>query len=333
MVSTEDSEVRAPVLILWTLVFFAGPMPLEVRADDVSVIVGPFDALDASDLGKRAGRLLGDLVASELSAFEDCKVVDREFLEASIEEQSRSGRSSRLGTFSGASSIVRGQVFSVEKKLIVTARITATETGDTEVAHVDANRGADLTTIAHRLAARIREVLLGQLTRRATSPSPAGKSGPPPAAQTTELGFLIHVDENIQGQATRTGVTASALAYGLMGAGGDVFESRTMSTVEWLEARQAGKNPPPPFDHPVDRIVIVEARSTAGRRTGKLITVEVRLETRVFSEDGEHEIDRFTVDASGVAPRVAVASGEALRNASARVVDRLVSGVPAATDE
>jgi hypothetical protein len=294
-----------------------------ISATEISVAVGAFDTSGAPDLDSAAGALLGDLVATELSTFDDGEVVDRVFLDALLDEQSMAERFAELRALTSARTVIRGQIFLVTGRLMVTARATSMATGDTRVAHVEGLASDGLTTIARQLAIELHEILRLQPTEQ--QPNAPETTTSLPSQEPAGLTMLVHVDERSQRHPSQRSVTLSELAYGLVSAGVLVYESKGSSTLEWLEAREAGKTPPAPFDNDVDRIVVGRARPTSGRRTGKLVTVDARLEVRVVSGDGGQEIAKFAMDARGAAPRVSIAANEALRNAGAKVVKKMVS--------
>lgn len=150
-------------LLAWTMLACPGQAH---AAAEIAVAVLDFEANQAKGLDNNAGAMIAALLSARLSGVDGIGLVDRTALDRTMEEQalSLSGMvdaqtATRVGRLVGAHVLVTGRAFTISSKLIVTARLIATETGNFYAVAEEGAAGAEIADLVSKLAQKMNRVL------------------------------------------------------------------------------------------------------------------------------------------------------------------------------
>ena len=154
----------------------------------LAVLYFDYGGNDASLAALRKG--LAQMLISDLSAVDDLRVVERDRLQAILEEQklAQTGRTdpataARIGKLLGARYLVLGSYFDVLKAFRVDARLVDVETGQIVKSVGAAGKPDDFLDLEQQLAEGLKQALHGVATGPARSDAPTRRSSPTPPKQ------------------------------------------------------------------------------------------------------------------------------------------------------
>ena len=154
----------------------------------LAVLYFDYGGNDASLEGLRKG--LAQMLISDLSAVDDLRVVERERLQAILEEQklAQTGKTdaataARIGKLLGARYLVLGSYFDVLKAFRVDARLVDVETGQIVKSVGAAGKPDDFLSLEQQLADGLRQAIRGVAKVPARPDAPTRRSSPTPPKQ------------------------------------------------------------------------------------------------------------------------------------------------------
>ncbi|MCA9109196.1 MAG: protein kinase [Planctomycetaceae bacterium] len=288
-------------------------------ADNSSAPIPPLAVFPFEERGTGAkgyGSKISDFLLASLAVNPELIIVERAELNKALDEQKLTAagltnpdEAVQIGRLTGAKLIVLGSILELDSTLILSARITSTETSRIAGAKVRGKTTDDLAELADKLA----EEVLATLSER------ADQLLPKPVSRTDRLAAIVkaigdrprpkvwlQVKEEHVGQATIDPAAETELANLMEDAGFTVID------------HQSGNR-----KH-ADVIVEGEAFSEFAIRHQDLISVKARVEIKaVRTATGERiATDRQTEIAVDVAEQVA--GKTALQNAAAEIASRLL---------
>jgi TolB-like protein len=154
----------------------------------LAVLYFDYGGSDASLEALRKG--LAQMLISDLSAVDDLRVVERERLQAILDEQklAQTGKTdaataARIGKLLGARYLVLGSYFDVMKALRVDARLVDVETGQIVKSVGAAGKADDFLDLEQKLADGLEQALRGVASGPSRSEAPTRQSSPKPPRQ------------------------------------------------------------------------------------------------------------------------------------------------------
>ena len=271
----------------------------EISCEEIVLVVSSFDVTGVAGEDASTGALLADLLSAELSNRDALQVVERGQFENLLAEQSlnRSGvlateTAAKVGCLLGAQVLITGRAFSLNRRLIVTARMIRTDTGVVSAVVDEGDVARDPSDVARVLARKISQHLSRDQTRLPPRGSgPSAEKAPPEEPHVdrgdgetpSRVTVLVSITEKIAGAASDRSLAEDQLSYSLLDRGFDVYVADDGKLSRWLTARRANPEAPLPDQfHAVDIVLFGEATVTPGPRTGDLITAKARLTVSAY---------------------------------------------------
>jgi TolB-like protein len=163
------------------------------RGTTLAVLYFDYGGKDASLEALRKG--LAEMLISDLSAVDELRVVERDRLQAVLDEQklAKAGKTdpataARIGKLLGARYLVLGSYFDVMKAFRVDARLVDVETGQIVKSVGASGKPDDFLGLEQQLAEGLKQALHGVATMpaKADAPTPArrGSANPPKQLKT-----------------------------------------------------------------------------------------------------------------------------------------------------
>lgn len=294
-------------------------------------VVG-FDSRDPSN--EDLGGQIAEALTVMLSGGSDFRMVDRQTLRRSLEEQQLSltglvdqQEAVRIGHLVGARIIITGRAFRLGEQLFLTAKLIGTETTLVEGVMVKEPTDADLGTMVAELSKKIRQRIREKGPELTASPDrrfdiEAELREKLADRRKPTIAVLITEQHHAQRRRQRTVDPAAEteLKRLLIDAG---FTVRDIPGNELAEAaddwdpKRVGTWPRSLRD--VDMLIVGEAFSESASRIGELVSVAARAEINVIRRSDGRIVhaDRATVRAVDLAERIA--SKKSLEKAGRRL--------------
>lgn len=269
-------------LLAWTMLACPGQAH---AAAEIAVVVLDFEVSQAKGLDNNAGVMIAALLSARLSGVDGIGLVDRAALDQTMEEQALSlagmvdaQTATRVGRLVGAHVLVTGRAFTISSKLIVTARLTATETGNLYAVVEEGPAGAEIADLVSKLAQKINR-LLTERRKEFIAVAPLRKAPDLVVEVMQALSgmtlprVVVQVEETLLGVEAQDSVAASELTSLLLALNLRVIQAadpRPPATLqEYLSDSSSSAD-----SSGVDVIIFGKAAGEFGLRTGDLVSAK-----------------------------------------------------------
>ena len=338
--SGKRSVMEAMVLVLvvlFTLVGFAYAKPVTVavfnfeskapdKTQDAEKAKGP----ETADLGKN----IADLIIAELSTNPGFELVERERLDAILEELKLSlagvideGQAAKVGKIAGAQVLVVGRAFTLDKELIIVSKIIGTETSRVYGEIVKGPLTGKLAPIAKKLSSKIANTI-SRKGDTLLAKEPMSKEEKIKAIckkiEKKKLPLVsISIPERHFGTPAVDPAVESEMTYFLTKCGFKVLEGEKETLSDWAKEYLKDANISPPRTK-VDVIIVGEAFSEFGTRIKDLVSCKGRAEIKAIDTrtGAVLSIDRETGVAVDLSEQIA--SKKALQKAAENIASRFI---------
>jgi TolB-like protein len=303
----------------------------QVEKLPITLAVFEFQAKDR-DLRDTA-KMFGDLVSVGLSQDSAVRLVDRQDLQAVLEEQKlgvagiTDQAAPQIGRMLGAQAMLMGRLFEVNKELYVTVKLFSTETGEA-FAEKSSGEFHQVDSISEDLAGKVASLL----KENSKSFEPAvhleedqletlrsfTAEGPTPR-------FFVYAREQTLGVPVIDPAVQTELQYLLLKVGLESVKDSSGRLSEWAEGYAAGGGlEAPPSVEGVDIAIIGEAFSEFATREKNLVSYRSRIELEAIDMKSGKVLaaDRETHSAVDVSARIAAKSS--LQEGSSKLAARLL---------
>jgi len=273
-----------------------------VCAEPLTVAVLSFDTKDAKIIGQekemeenivKLGTKIADLLGAELSIDPNISLVERDRLDKIIEEMGlgKTGivdesQAAKIGQLTGAKILVTGRAFTMDRELVIIAKIIGTETSKVQVELARGPLSGDLISIAGKLAQKVALTILEKgSTMVAAEPKKETDKLQELKNKIENKGLPIvfvaiserHVNRGSYDPAAETEFTRILDECKFVVASKKGLDSSTWAQ-EYL--KDANLNMPVGVD--ADVIIVGEAFSEFGARTGNLLSCKARVEIKAI---------------------------------------------------
>jgi len=300
----------------------------------VSVAVLEFDTRGEGI--ENDGEQIQILVTAHLSADPTFRLVERKEIKKILDEQkiSLSGlvdekEAIQIGRLVGAKVIVLGRGFFVDGLYVVVAKIIGTETGRVFGEIVQGQKNEGLPKLVSALAEKIgtaikknRNALVAPAAREEGRIARIVKA----LGALSRPGVLVSCAERHVGPTVIDPAAETEFVHILLACGFKVVEKKHWESGPWLEAYLKDPKAPIPnvVKDPIDVLIVGEAFSEFGARTGDLVSCRACVEVKAIDRrTGEVlAIDRETATAVDLAE--SIAAKKALQDAAARLAERVI---------
>ena len=304
--------------VLLAVVIATSSWPL-IAKEPVKPKVPPLAVFAFEERGsgtKGYGSKIGDFLVASLAERPELIVVERTDLKKSLDEQKlglsglvKPDEATQVGRLTGAKILIMGSIVELDSTLILSARITGTETGRIVGAKVKGKTNDDLADLAEKLAVQVLdaidkrsdELIVATVTKEDRVAAIKKATGEKPLPK-----VWLQVAERHVGEATIDPAAETEFAKILEDVGFTVIDHKSGSR------KQA------------DVIVEGEAFSEFAGRHNDLISVKARVEIKaILRESGDRlATDRQTEIAVDLAEHIA--GKTALQNAAAEIATRVL---------
>jgi len=301
----------------------------------LTVAVLPFDSKD-----KVIGLQTAEVIGARLSADPSLQLVERERLEAILDEQKlslsaavRPEEAARIGWLAGAQVLVVGRAYVIDEQLLVTARTVGVETGRVYIAQARGGIQSELLPVLDKLAEQVHRDILARRSQLVAPDSGADTEKLLRALADSLKGrklpkVVVAVSEEHYGAPAVDPAAETELMVWLKECGFEVFDPGNLerSMHEWARNYYASDDAAIPRVLPedVNIVVIGQAFSEAGGRFGDIVSAKGRVEVRVLDRKTEAvvAIARRTTAALDLSERIA--AKKALQDAASSIAYELI---------
>ena len=300
--------------------------------EKLTVAVLGFETKDKAivDLGTK----ITDLVTAQLSISPKIKLVEREKLDKVLEELGLSltgivdeNQAARIGHLTGAKILVTGRAFTVDKDLIIIAKVIGTETGRVQAEIARGSLSGKLTPIVDELSRKVARLI--------------SEKGPAMVARIVkEEDKIKEIYDKIKGKELPTVLVSIAerhlgrpiidpaaeteITYILKKCGFTVVTKKEPGLSDWAKQYFEDARLDIPAAIKADVVILGEAFSEFGTRTGNLVSSKARVEIQAIDRQTGKilAIDRETNTAVDLSEHIAAKT--AIQEAAADIAFRLI---------
>lgn len=321
------------VLVCWLAAAILVFSPAGALGETVTVAIFDFEA-PSGNLRELGGQV-SDLLAAELSGRPGVRLVERAELKKVIAELglSRTGivaaeEAVAAGRALGARVLVTGRIFTIDTELVIVARTIGTETTRVFADSAQGALSAPLAPVILELGEKVGETIAARRAElapeRVEAPDPADELCRRLAGRKLPRVWVKIEEEHI----TRPVIDPAAeteFILVLRRCGFEVLEGADRVLSDWARRylRDASAEVPRALEE-VDVLIVGEAISEFGTRTGSLVTAKGRLEVRAIDARTGMilAIDRRTETALDLAETIAAKTSleQAARTASVKII-------------
>ncbi len=264
-------------------------------AEKLTVAVLGFEIKDKAitELGTK----ITDLVTAQLSTSRQIKLVEREKLDKILEELGLSltgivdeHQAAKIGHLSGAKILVTGRAFTVDKDLIIVAKVIGTETSKVRAEIAKGSLSGELTPIVDELSKKIAKVISEKgstMVARIVKVEDRIKEIRDKIKKKELPKVLVAVSERHLGRPAIDPAAETELIYILKKCGFTVATKKQPGLSDWArEYFEEAELEIPAAIKAADVVILGEAFSEFGTRTGNLVSSKARVEV--------HAVDRLT---------------------------------------
>jgi TolB-like protein len=322
MVAKWDWMRRWSVLFFATFcVSFSGE---HLCCEETVVAVLNFDVDGVKELDPQAGALLAELVSGELSRKDDVRVVERGYLRAVLEEQSLNlsdltdDRALQFGHLIGAELLITGRAFSIEKRLIVTAKLIRTDDATAVAVVAQEDNESPLPGVSKALAGKIYGVLLEESSADNDRQASVDFNEAAEGCDGDRRRVVVSIRPGQLGTKADSKMAEDQLRYRL--------ETRGFEVVAWAQKRSALEKTALPEDlGRIDGVLLGAVSSEVGLRTGDVISAKAWVEITVSDSRSGQEPAKHSLESRGLGVTAKEATENAIRKAIDDSVESLVS--------
>ena len=309
------------------------PCVAQAAQASANLTVAIFDLTAKDKADQDTAAMIADLVRVRLSMREDLRMVDREDMKKILDEQSlgmagiTEEAAPRVGRLLGAQVIVVGRVFNMDGQIFATVKIIGVETSRV-YGEMAKGEKAKIEEWSMALGDRIGEVISKGADALVAK---VNLSDTQMAELKNKIGsghlprVFVAVSEEVVGAQVPDPAAQTEIQHILGKLGFEVVKDSNGSLKEWAKAYAAdGGRTAPPKGQSIDLVLVGEALSQFGNRTGDLTSARARveLETLDVSSGKLLSSERETSSAVDLADQVAAKS--ALQNTAAKLAYRAV---------
>lgn len=300
--------------------------------EKLTVAVLNFETKDKAivDLGIK----IADLVTAQLSTSPKIKLVEREKLDKILEELGLSltgivdeNQAARIGYLTGAKLLVTGRAFTVDKDLIIVAKVMGTETSKVQAEIARGPLSGELTPIVDELSKKVTKLISEKgstMVARIVKEEDKIKEIYDKIKDKELPRVLVAIFERHLGRPAIDPAAETEFTYILKKCGFTVATRKEQGLSDWAKEyfKEAKLNIPAAIK--ADVIVLGEAFSEFGTRTGNLVSSKARVEIQVIDRlTGKIlAIDRETNTAVDLSEHIAAKT--AIQEATADMAARLI---------
>ena len=309
-----------------------GVLRVSADTEKLTVAVLGFETKEKAvvDLGTK----ITNLVVARLSANPGIKLVERERLDKILEELGlglsgivSDGQAAQIGHLSGAKILVTGRAFTVDKDLIIVAKVIGTETSMVQAEIVTGSLSGKLAPVVEELARKIAKVITEK------GPTMVAKvmteqdriKGISAKLKDMELPkVLVAIAERHLGRPAIDPAAETELIYILKKCGFTVATTKESGLSDWAKEYLEKAQLDIPAAIKADVIILGEAFSEFGTRTGNLVSSKARVEIQAIDRlTGKVlAIDRKTNVAVDISELIA--ANTAIQKAASDIATRLI---------
>lgn len=337
----ENGEMKNRMLkggVLLTLVFVCfACITGFVYTEELNVAVLGFESKEKVVDDFALGTKITDLLTAELAIDSNISVVDREKLDAIINEMTTDktgigdeSQAIKIGQLVGAKILVTGRAFTLDRELVMIAKIIGTETGKTQVVveRGDFYKDTGLASLIDKLSKKVAIVILekGQImiakeTKKEEEKILEVKN----KIKRKKLPkVFVYISERHFGREATDPAAEGELTYILKKCDFTVSSKTGLKLTDWASEYIKNTNLDIPEGIDADIIIVGEAFSEFGTRKGSLISCKSRVEIQVIDRNTREvlAIDRETnaaVDLSEI-----VAAKSAIQESAANIAYRII---------
>jgi len=300
--------------------------------EKLTVAVLGFESKDTAIVN--LGAKITDLVTAQLSINPELRLVEREKLDKILEELDLSltgivneNQAAKIGQLTGAKLLVTGRAFTVDKDLIIVAKVIATETSEVQAEISRGSLSGKLTPIVDKLSRKIAKVI----SEKGPTMVAGGEKKEDKIKEIYDKikdkklpQVLVVIFERHLGRPTIDPAAETEFTYILKKCGFTVVTRKKLGLSDWArEYFEESKTEIPPAIK-ADVIVLGEAFSEFGMRKGNLVSSKARVEIQVIDRlSGKIlAIDRQTNVAIDLSEQIAAKT--AIQEATADIASRLI---------
>ncbi len=302
----------------------------------LSVAVLPFDSKD-----KALGQEAAEVIAARLSADAELQLVERDHINAILEEYKLSlsaavqpTQAARIGWLAGAQVLVAGRAYLVDEQVLVTARTIGVETGRVYITQVRGSAKTALLPVLDELAERVHREITARRSQLVAPDVSADKDrllrGLAETLKDRKLPHVVvAVSELHYGVPATDPAAETELMLWFKECGFDVIDPGNLERglQEWARdyyQSATGEAVPRVLPEEVKIIVIGQAFSEAGGRFGDLVSAKGRVEVRALDREtgAVIAIARRTTAAIDLSERIA--AKQAIEDAASSIAYELI---------
>ncbi|MBU0534293.1 MAG: CsgG/HfaB family protein [Candidatus Omnitrophica bacterium] len=323
-------------------------------AEQLTVAILNFDTKEVKELTAQdksigiLGAKIADLLAVELSIDPNISLVERDKLGNILEEMGlgRTGildaeQASKIGQMTGAQILVTGRAFTLERELVIIAKIVGTETSKVQVVLDKGNLSEDLTAIAKRLSQKVALVILEKgstmIAKEPKKEEDKIQELKDKINNKDKPKVLVAISERHVTGGAIDPAAEQEFTYILNECDFIVASKKGLDLSGWAKEYLKDANLNMPVNIDANVIIVGEAFSEFGARTGNLISCKARVEIKAIQvRDKEtHEIlqtpqllaiDRETNTAVDLSEQITAKTAiqEATANIAYRMIPKIV---------
>lgn len=312
-----------------------------VYAGELNVAVLGFESKEKVVDDFSLGTKITDLLAHELAIDPNIKVMEREKIDAMINEMSTGisgigdeSQAVKAGQLIGAKILVTGRAFTLDRELVIIAKIIGTETGKTKVVveRGDFYRDTGVAPLIDKLSKKVAVVVLSEWQ------SMVAQEPKKEEDKIQELKdkikreklpkVLVAISERHVSGGTIDPAAEGEFTYILNECGFTVASKKGLDLTDWASTYLKSSDLDIPLGVEADVIIVGEAFSEYGARRGNLVSCKARVEVSAIDRNTRKilAIDRETSAAVDLSTQIAAKTAiqEATANIAYRMIPRIV---------
>jgi len=301
-------------------------------AEGLSVAVLNFETKDRAIIG--LGTKIADMLSANLSLNPQIELVERDKLKSVLDELElglsgvvNSQQAAQIGQLTGAKILVTGRAFTVDKDLIIVAKVIATETSKVQAEVAKGSLSSKLTPIVETLSTKVVKVILKKGPQMIAKPE---KPGDKIETIRTKLEgkelpkVSVVILERHVGATTIDPAAETEITFYLKKLGFTVVGKKALNLSDWAKEYLKDANIEIPESIGAEVVIIGEAFSEFATRRSNLISCKARVEIQAIDcHTGKLlSIDRQTNVAVDLSEQIAAKA--AIQEAAADIASRLI---------